>query len=329
MQSCHDYPEHWFERFTGIPESEWDFNMKSLPPHINERAGTFEVIKLRDLYNRVKSLLEATGEDNNENTNGIEIHIRDYISTSPEYFDTSALQFNAKEDCMFQVASNFNCTEIGNLYASPFNGNYLSQLMTDNTQGPSAASGAAYGAIQRLSVLFNEGIDLLEDTSLKNDKVNSKIIEKNIQKKKIEDLDIWDIKIGLQSDTTATHQRCRDLPFIERKDGVRIDQVYTSTCISQNKKHTLLKEKLLKAAYIGTYLSAALRRSKYLYLTMIGGGCFKNGEELISSVVAEVHEEYKKFLSKDCQVILPLYMPNKNGNIWNIQKKTKIKVFKF
>lgn len=55
---------------------------------------------------------------------------------------------------MFQVASNFNCLEFGNVRCDIESGRYCSHLMSDSTQGPAAAGGCGLAAITQAHAAF-------------------------------------------------------------------------------------------------------------------------------------------------------------------------------
>ena len=72
-----------------------------------------------------------------------------------------------------QVASNFNAHECGGERGSPLHPDYLIGLMSDSTQGPSAAGGAAAGAVLRVAQhkvtrLFIQDCSILNKTSSKS-----------------------------------------------------------------------------------------------------------------------------------------------------------------
>lgn len=73
---------------------------------------------------------------------------------------------------------------------------------------------------------------------------------------------------------------------------------------------------LLQAAYEGTYACAALRRSRVLVLTCVGGGVFGNPLDLIAEVAADAHARWAPrcpFLEK---VVLPLFTEDADGGLF-------------
>ena len=65
-----------------------------------------------------------------------------------------------------QVASNFNCLEVAGAHVNPAGGSFVTDLMTDSTQGPAASSGAAVAAITRTHAAFYEVHDAATSPAL-------------------------------------------------------------------------------------------------------------------------------------------------------------------
>jgi hypothetical protein len=219
---------------------------------------------------------------------------------------------------MFQVASNFNCLENASVHTKFDNGYYLTNLMSDSTQGPSASSGAIAGAMLRVSSHLAKNTNLLENTSLGLKVVCGKLyassIKENGKEKETHNLNVDEIMIGLHTNISANFDRSsygNKCCFYDDKSTI-IDQVFTSTIISPNMKdanHTKITKQLLYAAYFGTYLAAVLKETEVVVLTFIGGGCFYNPIRTIIETIAEVHTEIMKLypFNNIKQVILPIY----------------------
>lgn len=140
--------EHeWFSHaMNNIPEATWDYG--TIPPEVLDAAGEFQQMTLHELRNMLPS------QPRRIIAPFIMYRVRDDKHQHEDLFDTSALQFNS-DPCkrsLFQVASNYNCLELGAAWRSPIHPTYLSGLMSDTTQGPSAAGGAGAGAILRSSI---------------------------------------------------------------------------------------------------------------------------------------------------------------------------------
>lgn len=293
-------PNDWFRTVVGFPENQWDYRMTSIP-NGKVRAGTFKAYRLDYL----KTILETEGMNMNPATRKLTIRLRGNASREDD-FDTSSLQCKGPERGMYQVASNFNCLEVAHERTNPFSGLFLTNLMSDSTQGPSAAGGAAYGAMLRSALNHRLPINLLDESVLGPQVNNGKLYLNMVTPQMIHDLDEDTVKVGLHRDVVANFNRpfgtCQYL-----KDGPRIDQVYTSTCIQKSRGSHPLAEKLLHAAYEGTYLCAIKRQSTRLVLTLIGGGCFMNSYDQIMNAILAAHDRYADLLPAECDVILPIY----------------------
>jgi hypothetical protein len=298
----------WFDKITGFAEKKWNYQLETLPSIITNNMGEFEtktILELKNIINglkrsepkKLKVILRRNKNKENEN-----------------FFDTSALQFNSQNGTLFQVASNFNCHELGSPQRNVFSGKYITQLMVDCTQGPAASGGAVFGAFLRVAKHKEKEIDLLENTSLKHS--NGKLYNSD----KITDLKPEQIKIGLHTNVMASFCRT-DYHFEYNPKGSIIDQVFTSTCIidNRNDRYYNLAEILLEKAYEGTYLAGIIRKSPKIVLTLIGGGTFNNPMNIIVDKIIKIHNLYSEFLPKDCEVVLPVYEPNRT-DIENIFK---------
>jgi hypothetical protein len=292
--------QNWFEQLIGRPESEFNYTLAEVPTEHQPAMGQFS----QPTINELKALVTTSFGVNNPN--GVKLQV-DYRTSYGHMhaFDTSALQFTAPENALFQVASNFNCLEVPKMNYDPFNGYFLTGQMTDMTQGPSASGGAAFGAMLRLLEHRIKPIDLLSNVpeiSSKNGKVpydwNSNV---NI-------LEIDQIKVGLHRNVRATFRRMSD-NFAYNPKGPLINQVFTSTCICENTLPNGLSRSLLEAAYEGTYLSAVVTKAPMVVLTLIGGGVFCNNHKLIIDAMMKAHDKYSQYLAKDCIVKLPIFTP--------------------
>ena len=145
----------WFEQLLGFTEKKWNYKMETLPNFVLEQAGNFET-------KSIKELKENINLTNKEKIKPLRFIFRKKKTKENEgFFDTSELQYNAQEGTLFQVASNFNCMELGSEFRSAFSGKHITQLMVDQTQGPSAAGGAVYGTMLRISKHKEKEITML------------------------------------------------------------------------------------------------------------------------------------------------------------------------
>ena len=107
-------------------------------------AGAFRVWSLSDLEAAAGSKLD--GADDSQIECVFEIHIRDRdirpVEVSSLQADSCKAENQELGGTMFQVASNFNCCENASYRRNVDCGNFVTNLMSDSTQGPAAASGA-------------------------------------------------------------------------------------------------------------------------------------------------------------------------------------------
>ncbi len=294
-------PNNWFAKLIGKPETEFTYTMEDIPKQYHNWMGEVHQMSIIELKEKCNLL-----SPNNPNGLKLDVYYRkDY--NNMELFDTSALQFSAPENALFQVASNFNCLEVPKVNYDPFNGYFLTNQMSDLTQGPSAAGGAAFGSILRLIQHRTKPINLLSDVPIEswNGKVSYHM------NKSVLDFDNGLIKVGLHRNVRANFNRVKN-KFAFNPNGPRINQLYTSTCICENNKPNELSRILQEAAYEGTYLSAVLTQAPMVVLTMIGGDVFNNNHELIIDAMMKMHAKYSPYLAKDCVVKLPIFKPNPN-----------------
>jgi hypothetical protein len=289
----------WFQQIVGYPEKKWNYELNTLPKTITDNMGNFETKNIQNLKSIIQQR-EDTG------IKKLKIILRKQKTKENEkYFDTSEIQYNALENTLFQVASNFNCHELGSPNRSVFSGKYITQLMVDNTQGPSASGGAVAGVFTRVAKHKIKEINLLEDTSLNPN--NGKLLNTSEFEKFDKDL----IKIGIQTNVRANFCRS-DYNFAYNPLGPKINQIYTSTCIYTNKydKNYELSNILLNASYEGTYLAGIELNCPKIVLTLIGGGMFHNPINLIINNLLENHEKYSPYLPENSQLELPIYDSN-------------------
>ncbi len=305
---------NWFEKLIGKPETEFDYTLAEVPATYHSEMGKFSQRSINEL----KALIIDFPVNN---PGGVKLHVEYRANYAhPHLFDTSALQFTAPENALFQVASNFNCLEVPKANYNPFNGWFLTNQMTDMTQGPSASGGAAFGSIQRLLEHKIKPIDLLADVpEIKS--WNGKVpYDRNVG---VAVADTGLIKVGLQSGVRAAFLRLKN-NFAYNPQGPRINQVFTSTCICENTRPNALSRTLLEAAYEGTYLCAVVTQAPMVVLTLIGGGVFCNNHELIIQAMMKAHEKYAPYLAKGCVVKLPIFQPNPKAEIACLNKYTAV-----
>lgn len=293
-------PDEWIKYITEMNEEKLLKYMKEnqiVPVIPTISCGEFKILKWNELNEEA-----INKEYNNKDIEFIIQYRTESTYENDEYFDTSYLQTKAKNGTLFQVASNFNCHENPSIHTKFDSGDYLSMLMTDSTQGPSASAGAGAGAILRLMHhLYIKPINLLEDVKYYKT-INGKMAGVN------EDIkyDYSEQKVGIQCNVSANFDR-RNYECVYYKDAPKIDQVFVSTiCIHNKKRDEEYCKELLRMAYELTYLSAIHRDTEIMYLTLIGGGDFRNPLNLIIDALTNAHLKYS-MKSKLRKVYLPLY----------------------
>lgn len=289
--------DNWFKQILGFDETDFNYTLDEIPQSIRDKMGNFNTYSIKELKNKIKHLKKSLRKVN------IIIKYRNSFDNI-DSFDTSALQFNSEEGTLFQVASNFNCIEIPRLDYNPFNGHFLTMQMIDCTQGPSASGGAAFGSILRLIKHKEERINLLKETPLIQH--NGKL--KYSENKNFKDFDYDLIRIGIHSNVESNFKRSDDFEY--KNNGVKINQIFTSTCICNSNEPNDLSKLLLEKAYEGTYIAGIITNTPRIVLTLIGGGVFNNSMKLISETIMKIHSEYSPYLPSDCVVELPIFQPN-------------------
>lgn len=206
--------------------------------------------------------------------------------------DIGALQATAGPGTLFQVASQFNCLEAPGPSIVP-----VSDYVHDYTQGPRASVSAFpatllrhYRAPHRAGGHFvqtdERHLNLLDD-ALGPDA--SCVRSGYLQASEIPDVeraaalltDGFDrIKVGLHEDVEVVLGHDWGGPVL---GAGRIAQVFTSTIAEGgygpddgSAARRDLRVQLLRAAYLGTLLSAIVSGSQTAVLTLIGGGVFGN-----------------------------------------------------
>lgn len=304
---------NWFERLLGFKETNFNYLLSEIPASIRAQMGEFQTISIADL--RKADLVAG------EPAPLIVKYRQQWSAVSEREFDTSALQYYAEPGSLFMVASNFNCLEVASERTNPFNGDFITRLMSDTTQGPSASGGAAFGAILRVILHASHPINLLENTSLASRVINGKLPFARATATAVTDADADAIMIGLHTDVAASFLRT-SMEFGYNSKANKIHQVYTSTCICSDGKPNSLSKMLLDAAYEGVYLAAIKTRAPKVYLTLIGGGMFRNSRDLIYRSILRAHQLYSKYLRPGCVVELPVYQSGTIANLGLDQLKS-------
>jgi hypothetical protein len=229
-----------------------------------------------------------------------------------------ALQGWGDSRTLYQLASQFNCLE------SP--GTYLTDVTNyfgDRTQGPYSAVSAFPGALlrhyaapgpdgQHFSQRAEHEINLLADAFSAEQAVvqagylkprNIKVSPAALGEQLAAHFD--QIRIGLHEEVEV----CFGAHWQPVPAGqVKITQAMTSTLdissiFSQTEYLPIIRH-LLRAAYLGTLLGAAVTGKQRVLLTAIGGGVFENPHPEIWDAITWAVTEARPWLAQDLDVIL-------------------------
>lgn len=300
---------------------------------VNEQswnAGRFESVSIGELKLAAKSKSHRTTGANelrqsacNDQRSTARSRLWLLDGASPAT-DIGALQANCPET-LFQVASQFNCLE------SP--GPYVTAVMNyfaDLTQGP-RASISAYPAtlLRHYYAPSDDGtrfeqqtngrqIDLLKDVCpgmVRNGYFTGKGIADPEPAVSALESKFDCIRVGLHDNVEVVLGYNWNGSVLNAKNK-RITQVFTSTVAGGGydgrinlgeHAFTRASRQLLRAAYLGTILSAVVTGRKRVLLTLIGGGVFQNPVSLILEAIEWALDEAEPYLSNDLDVILNGY----------------------
>mmetsp|Transcript_15640 Transcript_15640/g.23686 ORF Transcript_15640/g.23686 Transcript_15640/m.23686 type:complete len:389 (-) Transcript_15640:1416-2582(-) len=305
-------------RNIGLGEALHFINIKT---NVLTPIGSFSTPTLAELRNRV----EAMGESRNEGSKSLcSFHCLYRI-------DIGELQTRmGQHDSMVQIAGNFNCLNVSSRRQKPDNGKLVELAHEQKTQGPAATFGPLAANLYRTHFCMDSysgqtldhQINLLDNVAEYTGRpINGKLTltgeEKPIRDHEIDSI-VQKIRVGLQTDCHVMYGRTKEgkplclldenkkefsqLPMIDQCHVAAVN--WKSLAIDHNRNHTphWLKAKkmeihrlarmLLRACYEGIYLAALSRRTKQLYLTLVGGGVFGNPNLLIVEELARSHQRW-------------------------------------
>ncbi|MDF1662686.1 MAG: hypothetical protein P1V97_12995 [Planctomycetota bacterium] len=273
------------------------------------RAGRFTTPSLRELRDAVPSGARSA---------------RSRLSLligGHDLFDIGTLQAGARPGALFQAASQFNCLEAPGARIVP-----IRYYLGDSTQGPRASISALPGTFLRHYAApgFNgrftqtdtRDINLLKDVLdpdvarvqsgyLRGSGIHSgpealAQLNENFDKIRVGAHDNVDVLFGSQWSGPVP------------KSNPGIGQVFTSTIalggysFGSSDLEGLCKP-LLRAAYLGTLLSAIQMKRRTVFLTLIGGGVFGNPLIEIWNAILWALNETDELISEPLDVILNMY----------------------
>ncbi len=296
------------------------------------RGGSFSVWSVEHL--RRVCDVEETAPASSPVT--IHLNYRRGAHVPVEAVDVHVLQSEMPTGTMFQVASNFNCLEAANEFVDYQSGTFVTQLMTDKTQGPAASSACALAAIVRAHVAPSDGgddhrqrlggkqIELLGDDGLRPyfPVVNGKLYTSAAD---VSPLCQGPLPAGLSSDLVRAGLMCDAVPMFRRVEKVevqvspfsthRVDQVFVAALdlrargLRRLSREAILDRMhfLLQGAYDSTYGACSLRKSKVLVLTLVGGGVFGNPWLSIGRAIGKAHVRWARLCPELKEVHIPIY----------------------
>ncbi|MBK8255266.1 MAG: hypothetical protein IPK82_21725 [Polyangiaceae bacterium] len=212
--------------------------------------------------------------------------------------DIGSLQAHAGENCLFQVASQLNCLEATGPFVCP-----VSHYLTDPTQGPRASVSAFPGTLLRhYAAPGLNGERFVQATNAAQIELLGEVCSPEVARAQngylmddcvhnapafLEALkeNFNSVKVGFHDDVEVVLGGNWSGGVVGRP---RIGQVFTSTVAgggyggeNLGDYFVPLCREMLKAAYVGTLLSAAAAEKSVVVLTLIGGGVFGNPIEVI------------------------------------------------
>jgi hypothetical protein len=237
-----------------------------------------------------------------------------------ELTDIGTLQAAAAPGSLFQVASQFNCLESPGPHLTP-----IANYVTDSTQGPRASVSAFPGTFLRHYSAPDPGghvfvqtarrqINLLGD-AVANDV--ARVESGYLQAQGVGDRaalqtslerDFGHIRVGVHDDVEVVFGTNWGGPV--PPDAPAIAQVFTSTMALGGYSFgagpgfedcCIL---LLRAAYLGTILSALDLRKSNVVLTLIGGGAFGNSARWIWDATQWAIDRASECAPSDLHVVL-------------------------
>lgn len=223
--------------------------------------------------------------------------------------DIGALQAHAPADALFQAASQFNCLESPGAYVTP-----VAAYLGDPTQGPRASvSGFPATLVRHYAAPSKDGRRFTQATHREQIDLLADVCPPHVARVEsgyLRDRSIYDagafaealqarfdeVRVGLHDDV--------EVVLGANWDGAvatphRIAQVFTSTLAggmygshdTSTGAYRVIMRQLLRAAYLGTLLSAIATGRRVVVLTLIGGGVFGNPVALIWETILWAMDE--------------------------------------
>jgi hypothetical protein len=235
--------------------------------------------------------------------------------------DIGSLQASASEGTLFQVASQFNCLEATGPWVSP-----IERYLHDSTQGPRASISALPGTLLRhyaapgpdgdRFVQTSDGrqLDLLAGVcdprvaTVRNGYLMVDEIANPAAFVEALETHFDSIRVGVH-DAVEVVLGYDWSGGVLRSPAPSIAQVFTSTLAGGGYGFVsgplvAVCRSLLRAAYLGTLLSAICLDRPRVVLTLIGGGVFGNPLDLIWDSITWAIEEVAPLVTRDLAVVI-------------------------
>lgn len=325
----------WFQDICGYDEETWK---KTIQPQLNVQpkdkfliinpktnktfdTGYFYISTIQSLIEEL-TLIETVDESKSP---GIPFTILKPSKDNPLQVDIRYLQAQPENNqCMFQIASNFNALETSSTIDFPDNPFFTTKYASEPTQGTFASASAGPGAIKRTYFAIedkkfnrlspqtkNLQLNLLGNLKDYFQVYNGKVVS---WKKQINKNLMYKMMVAIHENIQVSHTIDKDSRWTIIDHPQFIHQVFCST-IPLGRYNILLKDDitalclLLEGAYNSAYLAAHKTQSKKLFLTLIGGGVFYNPIELILKSILKVHRQWKTRGLNIGEVCLVIYDP--------------------
>lgn len=285
------------------------FYLKNLETNKQYQAGFFQTYSIKELRN-IGYAKKGNGSFNVIEGKNIQ------NSTYKALVDINALQADPTNyDALFQVVSSAYALKP---FSIPFE-HGVTPYIADFTQGALAQVSAAPGLIYRMYYLFyNEHIPAHE--WLQTDKHHINLLgnsgihgEKGMADYLKADTFIEDaICIGYHRDVQVTYgainKNCRNLvtdnQIINQSLVTAIDLSSINSDLASHEKLHVAAKQMIKAAYEGTLRVAAIHNKKKVFLTLAGGGLFKNP---LAWIAEALHAMYDFIVDAGLEVFLIIY----------------------
>lgn len=311
----------WMQWFLGVSEKELLASMREqvfadgafVHAATGRRwpAGSFERVSVNELGRSVAEL--PAREPDPAARVGAALKVVDGI-------DIGRLQatLRTEDRAMVQIASNFNCLENPSRSCEPDYGHLVEGYASDTTQGPAASFGVPAASLLRAHYAFHDlgtppsewgqsadrQVDLLGGVrrffgTCVNGKATLSGTEDPLGPGEI-DAVAQEIQVGVHVDAPVVFGRCGAvlLQVLQEPFPV-VDQVLSASMNwgspgvrPQQEQLNSLTRAALRAAYEGAYLAAIRRGRRLLLLTLVGGGSFRNPEQMILEELARAHARW-------------------------------------